>query len=298
MAKAYTGDDRAVREDLLDVITNIDPVNNKVQSMLKTSEASSTIHEWPVDTLKTPGANAQVEGHDAAFAARTNPTRQNNRTQIIAIEFDVTDTERAVNAAGFEDRYAYEMRKAMKEYANDTEFALVRGGLASGNNSTARQMVGLKGAITTYATSQSGVSLSEQTLNDYIENTWVTGGNVDTILVPMRLKRRISGFTAGSTKFTEVTDKKLVNVVNVYEADASDSPIKVFPHRFVTTSGDVNFDIIGIEADKYRVAYLNGRRPKHTPLAKIGSSTRGMVEGELTLEYLAEKSSFLGQKHL
>lgn len=298
MAQAYTYDDRAVREDLLDVITNIDPVNNKVQSMLGTSQANSTIHEWPLDTLKTPGSNAQVEGSAASFSARTNPTRANNRTQIVRIDFDVTDTEKAVNQAGFQDRYAYEMNKALKEYANDAEFALLRGALASGSGSGARQLVGIKGAITTYATSQSGVSLSEQTLNDYIENVWVTGGNVDTILVPMRLKRRISGFTAGSTKFTQVDEKKLVNVVNVYEADASDQPIRVYPHRFVTTSGDTNYDIIGLQSDKWNVAYLTGRRPKHTPLSKVGSSTRGMVEGEFTLEYLAEKANFIGTKHL
>jgi hypothetical protein len=58
----------------------------------------------------------------------------------------------------------------------------------------------------------------------------------------------------------------------------------------MTVSGDTNFDILGVQPDKFRVAYL--REPEHVTLSKTGSATKGMIEGEMTLEYLAESSSF------
>jgi hypothetical protein len=296
MAQAFSYDDAARRESLLDVITNIDPTETQLFTGLGQSRATNTLHEYPVDTLKTPAANTNVEGSDASFStSRTNPTRSNNITQIVRIDFNVTDTERAINHAGFQDRYAYEMNKAMTEWKNDAEFALMRAAVASGNDSTARQMNGVKSLITTNATSQSGVSLSETMLNDYLQNAWNQGGNVDEIYVGAALKRRISGFTAGATKFESNDDRRLVNAVDVYESDFGVH--KLFKHRYIFQSGtDVNAgDIVGIENDRWYVAFL--REPTHTPLAKTGSATKGMIEGELTLEGRAQKSSFLGQRH-
>lgn len=292
----FTYDDRAVREDLLDILTNIDPTDTQLMTGLGTTKASSALHEWPIDTLTNVGTNAQVEGYDATGQVRTAPTRVNNRTQIVGKDVVVSDTERAVNTAGFNDRFQYELEKMMREMKNDFEFALVRGSLASGSGSVARQMTGLKVAITTNATSQSGVSLSENTLNDYIQNAWATGGKIDEIYVGMRLKRRISGFTAGNTKEIAADDKRIVNSINVYEADASPVPIKLFSHRHVTTSGDQGADVIGIQSDLYKVAWL--REPHYKPLGATGDNTKGLLVGEGTLEYRAEKSSFIGKQHV
>lgn len=292
MAQAFSYDDPARRESLLDVITNIDPTETQLFTGLGQSRAANTLHEWPVDTLKTPGTNAQVEGSDASFSvARTNPARKQNVCQIVRIDFNVTDTERGINHAGFQDRYAYEMDKAMTEWKNDAEYALMRSAIASGNDSTARQMNGVKSSITTNATNASGISLSESGLNDLLQAAWNNGGNVDEIYVGAVLKRRISGFTAGATKFESNDDRRLVNAVDVYESDFGVH--KIFKHRWITMAGDVNLDIVGIENDRWYTAFL--RDPAHTPLAKTGSSTKGMIEGEFTLEARAEKASFYGK---
>ena len=290
MAQAFTYDDSARRESLLDIITNIDPTETQLMTGLGQSKATNILHEFPVDTLKVPGINSQVEGSDASYSvARTNPTRKTNVAQVVRIDFNVTDTEREVNHAGFQDRYSYELNKAMTEWKNDAEFSLMRGAVASGNDSTARQMNGLKNFITTNATINSGVSLSEVALNDYLNNAWTSGGNVDEIYVGAKLKRRISSFTANATKFEANDDRRLVNAVDVYESDFGVH--KLFKHRYITASGDTNSDIVGIENARWYVAYL--REPKHVPLAKTGSATKGMIEGELTLEGRAEKSSFV-----
>lgn len=294
MSQTFTYDDRAIRESLLDLITNIDPMEDQLYRTLKRHKADQPYHQWLTDTLATASLVAKAEGFDPSFADRTNPARVANYTQIISAEFQVSGSERASNTAGFKDRYAYEMQKAMKEWRRYAEFAIVRSSLISGTGSAARQMAGMKAQITTLTTSQSGVSLSETILNNYLQNAWNNGGNVDTVLVGGTLKRRISGFTNTNTRFVDADKSMVNNVIDVYESDFG--RVEILKHRYVTQSGDTNLDIVGIEKDKWAVAHLD--EPHYEEIAKTGYSSKGMVVGEFTLEGLAEKSSFKAVAHL
>jgi hypothetical protein len=288
MAVTYSYDNAAIKEDLLGVITNLDFKEYQLGSGLSQSKAEAVIHQWLKDTLKTPAANAGVEGADAAFAARTSPTRLTNHTQIITIDYAVSGTDKASNAAGFGDRFAYEMEKAMKEFKQDQEFALMRSTLACGTGSAARSMKGLKAWLAN-TTNNSGVSYTEATLNDDLQAVWDDGTEVNAIYAPMYLKRKISGFTSGSTKNIQSADRRLVNSVDVYQADAA-SNVKLFAHRFVTVSGDTNYDIVGINEDMFKIAYL--RAPKNVPLAKTGDADKAQIIGEMTLECLHDNAGF------
>ena len=299
MASTYTYDDNARREDLMDIITNLDFKEFQLVSGLGTSSAKDILHQWLTDTLKTVGHNAYVESVDASYPDRTDPARLTNYCQIVRVGFDVSDTERSINAAGYNDRYAYETQKALKEYKQDLEFAVLRGSLACGSGSAARQMRGIKNWFTSHnVTDNSGVSLSETLLNDRFNDVWDDGTQVDELYVSMYHKRKISGFTAGSTKFVESSDRRLYNAVDVYEADAA-RMVKLFAHRFIKTSADYtgsnNADVVGIDSSKFRIAYLTGRTPQVRELAKTGDSTKGEVVGEQTLECLHQDAGFIAQ---
>lgn len=294
MAQTYTYTDPAIRESLLDVITNIDPMETTLYSKLKKGKTDQPFSQWMTDTLAPASLVARVEGFDPTFADRTNPVRKSNYTQIISAEFQVSGSERASNTAGFKDRYSYEMDKAMKEWKRYAEFAILRSSIISGTGSAARQMNGVRAQITTLTTSQSGVSLSENILNSYLQNAWAQGGEVDLVLVGGVLKRRISGFTANNTRFVQANSNNIDAVVNVYDSDFG--RVEVAKHRYVTIAGDTNFDIIGLQTDKWQVAHLDD--PHYEEIAKTGYSSKGMIVGELTLQGLAENSSFIGRAHL
>jgi hypothetical protein len=149
-------------------------------------------------------------------------------------------------------------------------------------------MKGLKAWLTN-ATAQSGVSYTETTLNDDLQAVWDDGTQVNAIYAPMYLKRKISAFTAGATKNVETTDRRLVNSVDVYQADAA-SNVKLFAHRFVTVAGDTNYDIVGINEEMFKIAYL--RNPKNVPLAKTGDADKAQIVGEMTLECLHDNAGF------
>ena len=120
--------------------------------------------------------------------------------------------------------------------------------------------------------------------------------NVDLILAPMYHKRKISAFTGnGATKFFNQDDKRLVTPIEIYESDASSTPIKLVAHRYVQQSGDVHFDVGGVEMDKFAIAYL--REPKVRSLSKTGDAENRQVVGELTLECRSDLAGFIGRRH-
>lgn len=287
--------DGALREDLLDVLTNLSPSENQLMSGLGISSASSIRHEWLIDTLSAVKSNAQLEGADATYHTTTDPTRLYNYTQIFKQGYKISDTERKVNTANFEDRYIYEQTKALKMLKNDQEYDVMRGSLASGQTNAARQLRGVKASLS-LITAQSGVSLTETILNDYLQLVWDNASTeVNAIYAPMYIKRKISAFTAGNTKNIQADDKRLVNAIDVYQADAARN-VKLFAHRYVTVSGDTNYGIVGIDENLFKIAYL--RKPEAVESAKTGDWTGGNIIAEMTLENLHYNGGFWADKHL
>src|SRR3954465_11047246 len=88
------------REDLLDKIYNISPVDVPLQYMSDDTTAKATLHEWQTEALTAAAANAQLQGDDVAFGAAILTTRVSNRTQISRKEVVVSGTQEAVDKAG------------------------------------------------------------------------------------------------------------------------------------------------------------------------------------------------------
>lgn len=295
-ATALSYHDQAMREDLLAVLTNLSPTETQVVSGLGASDAKQIRHEWLIDTLDTVKDNAQLEGASITYHATTDPTRLYNYTQIFKQGFKISDSERAVDTAAFNDRYNYEQTKAMKLLKNDMEYALMRGSLASGQTNVARRCRGIKASLS-LITAQSGISLTETMLNDYFQNVWDnTSTQVNAVYAPMYLKRKISAFTGGATKNVEVSDRRLINAVDVYQADAA-SNVKLFAHRYVSISGtDTNYGLVGIDEDLFKIAYL--RKPVTKEAVDGGDYTGGNIVTELCLENRHYNAGFWADQHL
>ena len=73
------------------------------------------------------------------------------------------------------------------------------------------------------------------------------------------------------------------------EADAA-KLVKLFAHRYVTVSGDTNYDLVGLNEDLFKIAYL--RKPFTQELAKTGDADKGEVLCEMTLENLHYNAGF------
>lgn len=294
-----TFDDTSRREDLLDIIGDVTPDDTPLATMLKTSTAKDTVHQWLEDYITPPtSVTSAAEGAAATYTALTQPSRNLNLMSILSETFRVSGTERATNPGGGQDPLDYQAGKALRTWKMKQEYQLVNGSLTSGVSGTGASMAGLVNVITTlYTARNSGTSLSETEFQDMHQHSWDKGGTdnaFDLVLVPFGLKRKIDGFTAGATKYVDQSDKKLTQPVAIYETSAGVA--RIMQHRYVPgTNASVSVaassacTFLGIKEDLYRVAYL--RRPFKETLAKDGDRENGQIVGEFTLEYLGERTS-------
>lgn len=266
------------REDLSDVITNISPVDTPFLSRFGKVKATATTHEWLTDSLATAAENKAIEGADYSFARKGVRTRLSNYAQIHVSPVEVSDSQRETNSAGMEDEFAYQMAKAMKEHARDIEYALVNGTGNAGTSGAAREMKGVLAFLTSNIATGTGTGteyLTEAMFNGLLQTIWTAGGMPDYAYANGYQKRKISDFTAGSTRNVNAGDKELIKGVDVYDSDFG--RIKIVPHRYMTSTV-----VAVLQNDLFKVATF--RPTKKVDVAKVGSATRAVIESELTLE--------------
>lgn len=285
--------DVSIREDLLDIISDVSPDENPLSTMFKTGSASQNTHEWLEDYISRPTSNAgAVEGSDATFADLTQPSRRTNVIQTIRETFKVSDQQIAATHAGMADPFEYQKKKALVTWKNRQEFALLRSTLGSGASGVASTMIGIEAVVTSHYTARlSGTSLSESEFNAMVLDVANDVGNEyipDMVLTTLALRQKLSTFTAGSTRYVDATDKKLVRKVMVYESDFGVH--RIFGHKDVTSSNATPGPRVNLlREDSWKIAYL--RKPKYKALPENGSYKAGMIEGDMTLEYLAERAN-------
>lgn len=309
------------REDLLDIITNISPMDTLLLSGLEKVPASNIVHEWLVDILASFGdpavgladVQATPEGSDATFDPLVPRKRLCNLTHILRRTFDVSDTQRDINTAGIRDEYVYQMRKATMELARFIEFALVfserRSQTAQGNSGgvLARRMDGIyayaqasdptcattlglnsdeMGTVTTVTGTSPEDCIDECILNAHLEAMWNKGAMTDTIYVGAKQKRSLSNLVLNPNSQVryniDVNQKTVINTVDFYQSDFGTQ--RIYLHRYQAPD-----TIYAAEISKLRIAVL--RPVLAVELAKIGSSSKGMVEFEGTLEVLAPNAT-------
>lgn len=283
-----TYNDVTRKEDVVDLITNVDFQSTPFISRIGESVAMNTLHEWLVDTYASAAANLGIEGADVSIVDLTQPTRVNNVVQLFQKVISVSDTEIAIAHYGMNDPFEYQTQKKMVEIARDMELAAILGTRASGNSGVARSMNGAIALITTNKSAQtSGTSFTEDILNSILADVHDNGTdvNVDLIMVGSYLKRVIDKFSTNVTRNVDAAEFKQVLRVSTYISSFGEHEITV--ERNVPAGA-----ILGVDTSKFKLAWLTGRRMAVKPLAKTGSSTKALIEGEATLECLNEKSSF------
>lgn len=298
MAMSTTYSNPALREDLLDIITNLSPTENQLSTGLQKSKAASSVHSWLVDsydaTTTSSADKKTVEGADFGAGDVVNPTRLTNYTQIIRQDWKVSGTEQAATHAGMQSPKAYHMAKAMVHYKNKLEWSILNGVAAAGNASTAREMGGIFDQVTTNKIANAAVAFTETLMNDYFGQVWGTSSKApDAVYVGATGKRVISGFTAGSTKNFNSSDKRLINTIDVYESDFG--VVKLFLHRFINdvlAAADTG-NIAILREDTWAIADL--RAPNNYDAPKGGDYEKGAIIGETTLEGRYEKANFVAK---
>lgn len=302
-----------IREDVEDVIWELDPMDTWALTNLDQVEANSTYHEWLSENLAAAAANIVREGDDASFSTAAPAQRLGNYCQILNKTFVVSDTLEAVRKIGRSTEAGRLGTKLLKELKRDWEAALVGNqASSSGGSGTGRSMAGMESWIagptastantaanvvattTTAATATtpgfSGgtvasptdgtttAALTEGSLRAALEGSWADGGDPRVILVGSTQKRAIDAFSGVATRFVDVAQKSQASIIgaaNVYVSSFG-SPHMVTLSRYVRSSV-----VLCIDPDYWAVAFLRKFQTKE--LAKTGDATKKLIVSEGTL---------------
>jgi hypothetical protein len=231
------------REDLGNILWDVSPTDTPVLSMCGKTTATATNHEWLVDALESPAANAKLEGGDMVAVDIADRSRLGNYTQIMTKNATVSGTqEKVLKGGGIKSEMAYQLARRMKAIKNDGELAIVgvSNAKVGGDTTTAREM----GSLDSYLTSNvslaaSGSStpagngaipsdyagtdraLTETIFQASLQDVFDNGDSGDTLkcITTSSSKVVISGFTGADERHAMTDNKQLVNTIDVYVGD-------------------------------------------------------------------------------
>ncbi len=288
------------KEDLANVITNVDPTETPFFSSIGKTKATAVRHEVLVDSLAAPSAaNAMPEGADAVDTDASVPVRVSNVCQVLQKDIRLSGTIQAVDTAGAKTEKARLVKNRGLEIRRDLEMSLLGG---QGSSATGTRYMGgyqaitatngfggANSAITGFASGNIAAAvdgtaraLTEPMFLDMLEKIYVSGGRPKEVLAGPTLKRKISSFTGGATK-QQNADKKTINQgVDVYVSDWG--TLSVNPHPYALTK-----TVIAYDPEMWATAFLRSFQLEE--LGKSGDSDKFMLVAEATLEAKNEKSS-------
>jgi hypothetical protein len=298
-------DVKGIREDLQDVIYNVDPEETPFYTAAAKLRATNTLHEWQTDTLRDSAENAHIEGDDTIAESRAVTSRLGNYTQIFKNAVVVPGTDQGLNKAGRAREMAYQVLKIAKEQKLDIEKALFDNQARSaGSSVAARRLAGAPAWLTTNTNFQSGnggadptgdgtnartddgtpTAFSQTKFDDVMQQIWTSGGKPDSVYLSAFQMNIALAFTGNNNQRSNIT------------AEAE----KVIKHMavYVTPWGTVEFkptrenrsrDVFIMQDDMWAVGIL--RPTRNTELAKTGDNEKRQVITELTLICKNEKAS-------
>lgn len=297
------------REDLVDAIYDISPLETPFLSSAAMNSATAVYHEWQTDALEAAGANRQIEGDDTSGNTLVATTRVGNYCQISKKAVTVSGTQRAVNSAGRADEFSYQVAKRGREIKRDMEYALTRNQASSaGGAGTARSLASIESWLSSNKTSvgtgtaqttpgfSSGTAVAptdssvagaftKASLDDVIQKCWTQGGDPTVIMVGPHNRTVVSGFSGISTLQTDANatgDVTLMGAVDFYKSNFG--TLRVQPNRFQRDQTALVLDM-----EYFCVSTL--RNMEIESLAKTGDSDKSQLITEFTLEVKNQAAS-------
>lgn len=291
------------REDLSDIIYNVDPTDTPFLTGCPKVRSTAVNHEWQTqDLAAADGTNAVLEGNDAVVDATTATARLGNINQISDKVPSVTGTQQVINKAGRGNEMNYQLVLKGKELKRDMETILLQNQAKNtGAAATARTLgsicswvatndvLGAAGSPasptgdgTDTRTDGTQEAFTESRLKTAIKSAFDSGGDPDMIMAGSFNKQVLSGFVGRGTPFEQTTSRKIVATVDIYESDFG--TMQVIPNRFQRAR-----DVWVLQKDMWAVSYL--RNMTTTTLAKTGDNEKRQLLCEYSLESRNEKAS-------
>lgn len=279
------------REDLSDVIYNIDPTDTPFVSSVGRRNVANVTFDWQTENLPAVSTTAELEGFELSRSASTATVRQSNICQIQKRDATVTGSQQAMNAAGRSSEMAHQMALASKALKRDVEKSLCGNQAKNAGNATtaratrsleswlstnaSRGAGGAAGSDSTAATDGTQRAFQETLLKTVLQTCYTNGAEPSILLVGPVNKMKVSDFTGRSSARQNVSPTTIQQSVTIYASDFGE--LKVLPSRWIRERTAFLLD-----PNYAAVAYFRNFQRK--PISDIGDATTEMIVVEYGLE--------------
>jgi hypothetical protein len=233
-----------------------------------------------INTLVVNLGAALPEGSDPGQTRSQDRVNRFNYTQIFGpTPVVVSGTEQAIRKYGIATtEFDYQAALRLKEEGIKLEQSLLYGTRFEDLTNEWRQMGGMTYYITTNVDT-STTTITDTTLLNQIQACWDRGGNPNRALLGSRQKRNVSAFDSADIRLGR-TDGGRGNSVDWFDSDFG--RVDMILHRWVRPS-----DLVLFSREQATIRTL---RPfQFKMLGDTGDSVKGMIVGEKTLQFEAER---------
>lgn len=287
-----TTDMVGIKESVADYISLIKPTDTPFLSSLASEKIKSTTHTWLEDTLRSVADNAKLEGHTYVETERDQPVTRSNHAQILSETFRVSGTADVVDTYGRKSETARETMKTGKLLKLDLEHALVGTGqtMVQRTGAVAGRMAGMQVQIAATTTTDAGTDtddpLTETVVVETQEKLETTGGEASTLMVKPADMKLVAAWGASNGRTRELgsSEKKITNVVNVYESPYG--TLRVVKNRRLRTT-----DALLYTPSSWKLLVV--RDWFREKLAKTSDSEAWAMTGEFSLKHVNREASGL-----
>lgn len=286
-----TYDATADREDLSNVIYNIDPTATPFMSAIGSKNITNVVFDWQTENLPTPSGTGQLEGFELSRSASTSTTRESNVAQISSRDATVSGSQDASDPAGKKGELAHQMALMSKALKRDMEVALCQNtAKATGNNTTARQTRSFEAWISTNksrgtggsdgsnsaaATDGTQRSLTETLLKGVLQSMFTNGAEPKMAIAGPVNKGVISGFTGRASARQNIDAQTVEASVSIYSSDFGE--LKIIP-----SNRSRDRSLLLVDPEYAKVSYL--RNFQTMDIAKVGDADTKLILAEYGLE--------------
>lgn len=278
------------REDLANVVYNIDPTETPFVSAVGKTRATNTLHEWVTESLTAPRDNAAVYASDPSEANYTITTRSrlSNYIQLLDKLVVVGDEQRKSDPAGIRDELAHQVANGLLEIRRDLEYVClaVNNAGAVGTASTAAHMKTVPAWITTNTQNGGGTSaFTETMLKTLLQDIWTKGGNPKMVCLNAAQQELANAFSGTATPYNDASELTVFSAVDVYVS--SFGRVSFVPDRF--SDDGTNHRVFVIDPEYWAIAQMDALKAQ--PLARTGHAEKRLLSWYVTVEARNEAAS-------
>ncbi len=306
------GQQTGEREDLSDVIAQIDPDNTPFYSNSEQGGCDAIRTDWLVqELLAVDDTNKQPEGYEAAYDAIKPTDRFTNTCQILARTGVVSKTMDVVNKAGRNREVT--RQKVLKSLEIRRDLNAISTLNAAVDNTDPRGMAGLPTWITngsagattgamptgdgtdTY-TPGTARAMELDLIDNGMQEAYEDGGQPEIMYMTPACKRAFSDIPDGTTlvnnelQMTRPRDAVFIGSVSMYLTDFGVLEIAV--DRFLSVTSATQHSIYGIDPQYVESCTLPESKFSAEDYAKTGANFKFGVDYEGTLKMEAPKAHF------